>query len=322
MRQVSIVVHPGFTLLDLAGPAEAFDVANQVLGTEAYAADVVSPGGGQVSARNGISVGTTAVSADGPRVDTMLVAGGWPLVDAPIDPALVEAIGHLAARSRRVGSVCTGAFALAATGLLSRRRATTHWLAVERLQTAYADITVEDDPIYVRDGRVWSSAGVTAGIDLAIAMVAADHGHEVAGHVARGLVMYLHRPGGQSQFSTPLRAATPGPDAIRELLTYVDGSPAADLSVPALAERVSMSPRHFSRIFTEQTGISPGKYVERSRAEAARRLLETTDDPHDLVARRCGLGTPETLYRVFQRLWRVSPGDHRRRFRTTQLEVS
>ena len=333
MKRVALVVFDGFQLLDLAGPADVFDVANQVVGrnSRAYSVEVLSSLGGAVVASNGVAL-TTAGFADAAtqqvhsgsrsnRRDTLIVVGGWPVARSPIDPRLVNAVKALARQSRRVASVCSGAFVLAEAGLLSQRRATTHWVVAEKLERRYPDVEVEADAIYVRDGNVWTSAGVTAGIDLALAMVGDDHGHEVARQVASGLVVYLHRPGGQSQFSTPMATAAPRREGLRELQAYIDAHPADDLSVAALARRVSMSPRHFSRVFTQQTGMPPGQYVERSRAQAARRLLELTDDAQDRIARASGLGTPETLYRVFRRHWRVAPGDYRRRFRTLAEEA-
>jgi transcriptional regulator GlxA family with amidase domain len=232
--------------------------------------------------------------------------------------ALVGQVARLAAKADRVASVCSGAFLLAEAGLLAGRRATTHWFAATDLASRYPATTVDANPIYIKDGKVWTSAGVTAGIDLALALVAEDHGHRLARKVARGLVVYLHRPGGQDQFSTPMRAAVPSAEPLRELQAFIDAHPANDLSVPALARRAGMSERHFSRVFTGQIGVSPGRYVERSRADAARRMLETTTHPLDRVARDCGLGAPETLYRVFRRHWRISPGDYRRRFTSKQ----
>ncbi|MFC7587313.1 GlxA family transcriptional regulator [Nonomuraea antimicrobica] len=251
-------------------------------------------------------------------VDTLLVAGGPALPARLADRELVAGVARLAAGARRVASVCNGAFLLAEAGLLDCRRATTHWLSAGELQSRYAGVEVDAEPLYIEDGHVWTSAGVLSGVDLALALVARDHGHALAGDVARGLVVYLHRPGGQSQFSTPMRAMTPRSEPLRELQTYIDANPGADLSVPALAVRVGMSARHFSRVFTEQTGLSPGRYVERSRADTARRLLELTGLPLEAVARESGLGSPETLYRVFRRHWRVSPGDHRRRFQSKE----
>lgn len=323
MKRIVVVAHDGFQLLDLAGPADVFDAANQVLGRQAYAVEITAVHGGGVRAGNGVVLDARALDElpDG-RIDTVIVTGGRVLLQDTIDPALVDAVIALAARADRVASVCTGAFALAAGGLLTRRRATTHWLVTDQLAGDYPDVEVEPDAIYVRDGDIWTSAGVTAGIDLALALVAADHGHDVARWVASGLVVYLQRPGGQSQFSTALRARLPTSETLRELQAYIDANPTADLSVAALAEQVGMSPRHFTRVFTAQLGIAPGRYVERSRADTARRFLETTEASHEWIARESGIGSPEILYRVFRRRWCVSPGDYRRRFSTLARETS
>lgn len=317
MKRIVILVHEGFQLLDAAGPADVFDAASQVLGHQAYAIEVVAPNGGPVRAGNGVALQASGAAELGDdRFDTVVVAGGWPLVRQQPNAPLRELIAGLAVRTDRIASVCTGAFALAEAGLLDGRRATTHWLATERLARRHPEVEVEPDAIYVRDGEVWTSAGVTAGIDLALALVTADHGHEVARKVASGLVVYLQRPGGQSQFSTPTWSAATALEGLQELQAYIDAHPTADLSVAALADRLGMSPRHFTRVFTAEMGISPGRYVEQSRGDAARRLLETTDAAHDWVARESGLGSAETLYRVFRRRWQVAPGDYRRRFRT------
>ncbi|MEU4216896.1 GlxA family transcriptional regulator [Actinoplanes sp. NPDC026623] len=317
-RRTVIVIFDGFQLLDLAGPADVFATANLLTRADGYRLEVAAVRAGQVPAQNGIVALAQATLAEiaGP-IDTLLIVGGLSLSAGPADRELVEGIAGLAPRCRRVASVCSGAFVLAAAGLLDGRRATTHWLAAERLASRYPLVEVDADAIYVKDANVWTSAGVTAGIDLALALVAEDHGHELARQVARGLVVYLQRPGGQSQFSTPMQAAVPRDERFRELQAFIDDHPAADLSVPALARRTAMSERHFSRLFTAQTGISPGRYVERSRADAARRQLEVTADPLDRVARESGLGGSETLYRIFRRHWRISPGDYRRRFRST-----
>ncbi|MFI7545476.1 GlxA family transcriptional regulator [Actinoplanes sp. NPDC049599] len=308
-RRIVAVVYDGFQLLDLAGPADVFATA-ALIARGGYRLEVAAAAPGAVRAHNGVS--TTAVGFDElTDIDTLLVTGG---LSAPRQLHLAGPIAALARRARRVASVCNGALLLAEAGLLDGRRATTHWLIAGDLAAQYPRVRVDPDPIYLRDGPVWTSAGVTAGIDLALALVAADHGAALAADVARGLVVYLHRPGGQSQFSTPMRAAAPSSETLRELQAYIDANPAADLSVPALARRTAMSERHFSRIFTRQVGMSPGRYVEHSRADAARRLLESTDAPLARIARDCGLGLPETLYRTFRRRWRVSPADYRRRF--------
>lgn len=311
-----IVVFPGFQLLDLAGPADVFGTASLLAPDGGYTIEVVAPRAGAVTAGNGITVTAGALGEVSGPIDTLMVAGGLSVPEQVKDEELVSRVTALARSAVRVASVCNGAFLLAEAGLLERRRATTHWLAAHELRSRYSGVEVDADPLYIEDGNVWTSAGVLAGVDLALALVARDHGHDLARDVARGLVVYLHRPGGQSQFSTPMRALTPRSEPLRELQAYIDGHPADDLSVPALARRAGMSERHFSRVFTQQTGLSPGRYVERSRADAARRLLEVTDHPMDTVARESGLGTAETLYRVFRRHWRISPGDHRRRFQS------
>ncbi|GAA3206978.1 GlxA family transcriptional regulator [Nonomuraea helvata] len=317
-RRVLIVVFPGFQLLDMAGPADVFATADLLVSGGGYRVEVAAVGGGAVPAGNGVTVTASALADVAGPIDTLLVAGGLSVPERLADRELVAHIAGLAGGARRVASVCNGAFLLAEAGLLDHRRVTTHWLAAGELDARYECVEVDADPLYIEDGNVWTSAGVLSGVDLALALVARDHGHALARDVARGLVVYLHRPGGQSQFSTPMRALTPRSEPLRELQAYIDANPAADLSVPALAARAGMSERHFSRVFTEQTGLSPGRYVERSRAEAARRLLEVTGHPLDRVARESGLGTPETLYRVFRRYWRISPGDHRRRFRSKE----
>lgn len=320
--RIVFVVFDGFQLLDLAGPADAFATADLLLGGTGYRVEVAGPRAGPVTAQGGITTVAGAALArlgrtDDPAgpIDTLVVVGGLSARRMVDDVVLPAEIARLAAGARRVASVCSGALLLAAAGLLDGRRATTHWLEADRLAERFPRVRVDADPIYLKDGNVWTSAGVTAGIDLAVALIAEDHGHELAREVARGLVVYLHRPGGQSQFSTALAVRTPSRDPLRDLMLYIDAHPAENLTVPALARRAGMSERHFSRVFTEQSGLSPGRYVERSRAEAARRLLEATDHTLPTIARAVGLGVPETLYRVFRRLWRVSPGDYRRRFR-------
>lgn len=317
-RRIVLVVYDGFQLLDLAGPADVFAAADLVA-EGGYEVEVTAPRVGQVPAQHGVEVAVrTPLREVGGPIDTLVVVGGLTTMTHARDAETATEIVRLSRLARRTASVCSGAFLLAAAGLLDGRRATTHWLVAEKLGTWYPGVTVEPDAIYIRDGHLWTSAGVTAGIDLALALVAEDHGHELARRVACGLVVYLHRPGGQSQFSTAMSVPAPRGEPLRELQAFIDANPAADLSVPALARRAGMSERHFSRVFTEQTGTSPGRYVERSRADAARRLLEITDHPLDRVARESGLGRPETLYRVFRRHLRVSPGDYRRRFHTKE----
>ncbi len=250
------------------------------------------------------------------KIDTLLIPGGEGSQTARYDDALVSWIRGAAKNSRRVATVCSGAFIGAEAGLLDGRTVTTHWATAHKLADEYPCLTVDPDPIYVRDGNVWTSAGVTAGIDLALAMVEADHGSDVAQTVARWMVMFLHRPGGQTQFAAPVWVPRATRSVVRSAQDYIDNNPAEDHRLDLLAARASMSSRHFSRVFTEQVGETPARYVERVRVEAARVELESTASSLDLIARHSGLGTAESLRRAFQRRVGVSPDAYRRRFQS------
>ncbi|WP_460729062.1 GlxA family transcriptional regulator [Nocardia heshunensis] len=315
MRVVLIVVFDGFQLTDLAGPADVFSGAAALGTTPGYRVELAAAQPGPVRSSCGIEVTAThgLDTWDGP-VDTLLVVGGVTVWIAAQLPELVTGIQRMAAAATRVGSVCSGTFLLARAGLLDGRRATTHWAGGELLAQQFPAITTEPDRIYVRDGPMWTSAGVTAGIDLALAIVAADHGPDLAREVARWMVVYLHRPGGQSQFSAPLAANPPKRDSLRALQVWMEENLEADLSMPALATQVGMSTRHFSRVFASEIGTTPARYVEQVRVAAARRMLETTDQPLDRVAAAVGLGCPETLYRIFHRHLGIPPGEYRARF--------
>jgi transcriptional regulator GlxA family with amidase domain len=247
-------------------------------------------------------------------VDTLVAVGGGGVHRACEDRRFVDWFARTARRSRRTASVCTGAFLLGAAGLLAGRRVVTHWASCDRLAERYPDATVCPDPIFVRDGEVWTSAGVTAGIDLALAMTEDDHGPELARAIARHLVMFVQRPGGQAQFSTQLAAQRPRRAPLREVIGWIADHPGDDLTVPALAARAGMSERNFTRVFRAETGCTPAAYVESARIEAARRLLETTAATLDSVACACGFGTVETFHRRFRRAVRVTPGEYRGRF--------
>jgi transcriptional regulator GlxA family with amidase domain len=253
----------------------------------------------------------------GDVIDTLVLAGGSGARAASADADLMAFVRAAGQSSRRVATVCSGAFIGAAAGLLDGRRVTTHWAVARELSDRYPAIEVDPDPIYVRDGKYWSSAGVTAGIDLALALVAEDLGAEVAQLVSRWLVMFLHRPGGQTQFAGPVWVPRAERSAVRAVQTLVESAPGGDHRVPALAAAASMSVRHFTRVFTAEVGQTPSRFVERVRAEAARTDLETGDETLDVVAARCGLGSAETLRRVFHRHLGVAPDAYRQRFRTS-----
>ncbi len=322
-RRIAIVAFEGGQALDLVGPHDVFAAASEALarrGARApgYRLEVLAPVRGARDAirqESGLRVvPDRRLGGPLPPLDTLIVAGGRGAREAAHDPAVVRAIARAAARARRVASVCTGAFVLAAAGLLDGRRATTHWAFCDALATARPEVTVERDPIFVRDGRVLTSAGVTAGIDLALAMVEDDHGRELAMRVARELVMFVRRAGGQSQFSAQLAVQAAEREPLRELQAYVMEHPDARLDVPSMARRAAMSTRHFARVFRAEVGMAPAAYVERVRVETARRLLETTGLPVERVAEAAGFGTPEALRRAFARRVSLSPREYRARF--------
>jgi transcriptional regulator GlxA family with amidase domain len=314
-RRVAIVAFPGVQSLDVMGPFEVFQTAG-LIARDAYEVEVVARDREPIVSSSGALIAAHR-SLSGVRgdLDTLVVAGGTGVEDAERDEELIAWLRRTAARSRRVASVCTGALLLARAGLLDGRRATTHWAFCDLLRRRYPLIEVEDDRIYVRDGNVWTSAGVTAGMDLALALVEEDHGRSVALETARWLVMYLQRPGGQSQFSAQLagQAAESGP--VRELQAWMTENLDADLSVGALAQRAHMSPRNFARAFRREVGMTPAAYVEALRIERAKLELETSGAAVEAVARRCGFGTTETFRRAFRRRVGVSPGEYRSHFR-------
>jgi transcriptional regulator GlxA family with amidase domain len=312
-RRVVFATYPGITALDLVGPHEVLAASG---GYELVIA-ALEPGVMRSTRGPGIVADRSLSSIRG-AIDTLIVVGGEGAWAAAEDAPLVRAVRNLARRSRRVASVCTGTFVLAATGLLEGKRATTHWATCDYLARTHPEITVESNPIFVRDGSVWTSAGVTAGMDLALALVAEDLGRDVALAVARQLVMYVQRPGGQAQFSAQLGAQSAERDPLRELQAWITEHPDADLSVERVAARAAMSPRHFARVFRAEVGCTPAAYVERVRLEVARRLLETTSLSVDEVSRAAGFGTVETLRRSFGRRVGTSPSEYRDRFRSLQ----
>lgn len=319
-RNVAIVAFPGVQSLDVAGPLEVFAGAQQLLATAgdpraSYTVRVLSMDGAPLRASSGLMLVPDGPLERAPRtIDTLIVAGGPGSREAAQDPRLLRWVRRRAQRARRTASVCTGAFVLAAAGLLDGRRATTHWSAASTLARLHPDVDVDPDPIYVRDGNVWTSAGVTAGMDLALALVEEDLDRDVALTIARHLVLFLRRPANQSQFSATLAAQQPEREPLREVQRAVLEEIAANHSVEAMAQRAHMSSRHFARAFRAETGMTPARYVERVRLEAARRHLEDGSEPIGQVAAACGFGTAETLRRVFLRALGVGPAEYRRRF--------
>jgi transcriptional regulator GlxA family with amidase domain len=312
--RIVIVGFPSAQILDVTGPLEVFSTASRFLPIPRYATQLVSTGGGGVLSTSGLEFATSPIEEVVGGIDTLVVSGGRDMDEAAADSKLVDNIRRLAAESRRVTSVCSGAFLLAAAGLLDGRRATTHWAECALLQRDYPKVSVEPDAIYVQDGNVWTSAGVTAGIDLALALVADDHGRKAAATVARRLVVYLRRSGGQGQFSALLAAQSANYEPIRDLLAWIPDNLTVDLSIPAMAARTYLSDRQFARVFRSEVGITPAEHVEAVRMEAACSLLETTLLTMEEIARACGFGTPETMNRAFRRRLNTTPSTHRYHF--------
>jgi transcriptional regulator GlxA family with amidase domain len=319
-RNVLVLAYPGMQSLDLTGPLEVFTGAQQLIDASGrrepgYRVTIVSRNGKPLRTSSGLTLVPDAPIRRTPRsVDTFLVPGGSGSREACEDHVLVEWIVRTASRARRTASVCTGAFLLARAGLLDGRRATTHWSAAAELARRFPDVRVDAEPIFLRDGHVWTSAGVTAGMDLALALVEQDLDRDAALTIARHLVLFLRRPGNQSQFSATLAAQQPSREPLREVQRLVVEHVAGEHTVEAMAQRAHMSPRHFARAFRAETGLTPARYVERVRVEAARRRLEDTGQSVAAIAAACGFGTAETMRRTFLRALGVGPAEYRRRF--------
>jgi transcriptional regulator GlxA family with amidase domain len=331
-REIVILLFDGVQSLDVTGPLEVFATAERLFasrgadeqggagrgdGGRGYAITMLSCDGAPLRTSSGLKIVPDGRLRAAPsKIDTLIVPGGAGSRAAGEDERLLAWIAETSAEARRTASVCTGAFVLAAAGLLDGRRATTHWSAAAALARMHPFIDVDADPIFIRDGDVWTSAGVTAGMDLALALVEDDHDREAALTIARHLVLFLRRPGNQSQFSATLAAQQPQREPLREVQRRVVEDVAGEHTVEAMAAHAQMSARHFARAFRAETGVTPGRYVERVRLEAARRRLEDTAEPVASVAAGCGFGTAETMRRVFVRALEVGPAEYRRRFQS------
>jgi transcriptional regulator GlxA family with amidase domain len=321
MRRVVFVVFDDIQSLDLIGPLEVFHTANRLTAPGApdpYDVVVASADGAAVRSHSGLGIACDVALRDETTcpggIDTLVVVGGFGVVDARREAALVDTIRNLAANARRVTSVCTGAVLLAEAGLLDDRRATTHWASADWFAAQYPAVDVDPDPIFVHDDRFWTSAGVTAGMDLALALVADDLGAQVGHDIASWLVMFTRRPGGQSQFSASMRTPPAQRSDLADLQRWMIDHHGDDLTVGALAARVGMSARHFSRCFTAECGVTPARYVEDLRLERARHLLATTHLTVDAIATSIGLSGEAVLHRLFRRRLDSTPTTYRRHF--------
>jgi transcriptional regulator GlxA family with amidase domain len=316
-RRVVIAAFPDCMSLDVVGPAEVFSTAG------AYDVEIVAPDPEPFRMTNGMQViPHAAMSEVRGSIDTLMIAGGEGTRRMATEPRVLDWTRAAAKRARRVTSVCSGAFVLGAAGLLDGRRATTHWAWCDTLAQLYPEVEVERDAIFVVDGGVYTSAGVTAGMDLALALVEEDLGADAAREVAQQLVVFLRRPGGQSQFSAQIAAPPAEREPLRDVQTYIAANVGADLSVPALAQRAAMSPRNFARAFRRETGMTPAAYVESVRVEQARIALEGSSAQVESIARHCGFGTVETMRRAFHRRLGVGPAAYRSRFQPSLEDVA
>lgn len=315
-KTIVIVALPGVQLLDVSGPLDVFAEANAQMARGAYRLVVAANEPGPLCSSSGIRILPDRAIGDGfdEPIDTLLVAGCPHAGEIPADTVMLNWLRQRAPSTRRYGSVCSGAFFLAAAGLLDGRRITTHWAVAKRLADRFPNITVDADAIHVSDGPVRTAAGVTAGLDLALSLVEEDLGRDIAMRVANQLVMFFKRPGGQMQFSRKGEAAPAGRAALQELQRWVAAKPHLDHNVANLAKRMDLSPRHFARLFRSEVGITPATWVEEARVSAARRILEQGRDPPKQVAARCGFANADTLRRAFARHVGVTPAEYRKRF--------
>jgi transcriptional regulator GlxA family with amidase domain len=317
-RTLAFFGYNGANLLDLSGPMEVFSTANAIAERELYRLVLTSPDGESIRTVAGpqLSADMAVAELDAP-VDTLVVPGSHRWAEVSADEDLLASLRIAAGRSERIASVCAGAFMLAAIGLLDGRRATTHWQLADELAARHPGVEVDPRPIFVRDDPILTSAGITSGIDLSLAMLESDQGPELTREVARFLVVFMQRPGNQAQFSARMLADPANGSPLRDTLDLIAADPAGDHRLAALSDRAGFSERHFTRLFKRELGVTPARYVESVRFETARSMLETSDAPLDLIAKRSGLATAESLRRCFARELGITPHAYRQRFRTT-----
>jgi transcriptional regulator GlxA family with amidase domain len=315
-RKVALVGYGGAQSLDIVGPLEVFSMANRFGGHREYDIVLTSPDGGAISCNSGLALaGAVPLAELKGDLDTILVAGGSPQALREVSETyLLDWLHERAPTTRRIGSVCSGAFVLAAAGMLDGRRATTHWDFCNEMREFRPAVLLEPDAIFVADPPFYTSAGVTAGIDLCLSLVEADCGPQLALAIARNLVLFMRRPGGQTQYSAGLNVQAAATPRLRQLVSDISADPSGDLSVPELAARAAMSERTFSRVFQKETGVSPASFVELARVDRAKALLETSEWTMARVAERAGFGSVESLHRAFNKKVGVTPGDYRHRF--------
>lgn len=313
-KVVGIFAVPGVQLLDVSAPLDVFAQANVECGKPFYTPRIIASGPGPIRSSSGARLLPDWIAPDIPdRIDTLLVAGAPHAGQILLRTDVLAWLRSAAVQSRRYGSICTGAFILAATGLLKGRHLTTHWAAAEAFAQAYPSVAVDADALYVRDGKLRTGAGVTAGLDLALALVEEDLGREIARRVAAQLVMFFKRPGGQLQFSRKGEARPAGRSVLQEVQRWIAAHPELEHSVADMAKHAGMSPRHFARLFRAEVGMTPAAWVEATRISVARELLEDGRDTPKQVAAKCGFANVDTLRRAFTRHVGITPAEYRKR---------
>jgi transcriptional regulator GlxA family with amidase domain len=326
MKKIVMLSVPPASGVDVIGPLEALGIASRMVaessGRAAYESELVTTASDlALPTSSGVKIVAhkhyTEVRG---KVDTLLISGG-PGTRGPRDPALLDWLRQMAKHTRRICSICTGAYLLADAGLLEGKRATTHWRHVESFARQHPGVLWDPNPIFIQDGRFYTSAGISAGMDLALALIEEDFGSALALDVARYMVIFLRRPGSQAQFSVSLAAQAAERKSLQELQAWIAENPAKDLSVEALADRAAMSSRNFARVFASELGSTPARYVEQVRVEAARTLLASTDDGVDQIASRCGFSSAELLRRCFVRHFKIAPSQYRKHFRTAVADA-
>jgi len=323
IHRVVIFTYPDAQTLDVVGPLEVFARSarwlkdNGYCKKDAYQIELVAPVAGPVVMSSGLQLISECRYQDVDSTDTLIVSGGLGYAAIAQDSDVIAWLKGMEANSKRIVSICTGALILARAGLLDGCAATTHWNYCNELSKKHPTVKVRSDEIFVRQGKIYTSAGVTAGMDLALALVEEDWGRAVALAVAQELVMFMKRPGGQSQFSNILAAQHSSSERFKELMVWIQTHPGASLDVERLADKIGMSPRNFARMFNQEIGETPGRYVQRVRVDAARRDLEDSRYDMERIASRCGFGSAEVMRRSFIKLLNVSPSDYRRRFQST-----
>lgn len=312
MRKIALLIYDGVTMLDVSGPAEALSRA------EGYELTLLSPGGGEVMTATGIAISSTqpALSADPTDFNTVIIAGADELPNSPIPTELLDAARHLANGPQRVASVCTGAFILAELGLLNRRRVTTHWKNALDLARRFPLVRVQPDTLHVHDGKFITSAGITAGIDLSLSLIEEDQGADVARRIARDMVMFMHRPGGQSQYAAATNAPSVSNPILQKVLEVVRTHPAKNHSIASLAQEAAVSPRHLGRLFKEELGTTPTGWLEQFRLSIAQQLI-LDGNTVTAAARKSGFSSDDSMRRVFERRLHSTPSEYRARFSST-----